>query len=92
MTTDIFQTANVLEHFAPQLTFRPVAVLDEFADSTHLVLGKVNALRNRIYARLPQHAEARTPANAIDARERNFNALAIGERDACDAYCHVLEE
>lgn len=85
---DLLQATNMLQGFATKLTLGAVLVLNTIAYGASLLFRELPTAGERVHADLLKNAQAGTAPNAIDVRERNLNALLVGEHDACDTNGH----
>ena len=90
MTSDVFQSTDVRHDVTSEIALDPVCPLNQIANFRRFVFREIFRAGVKVYANVPQHVAACTPADPIEVGERNFNALVVGDHDARNTYRHRL--
>ncbi len=86
ITTDFLQTLDILLHLMAQLALDMVFLLHGLAQLIRYSLDQVLRTDIAIDTELIQNLLAGRPTDTVNIRQRNFNALIIGNVDTCDSY------
>src|SRR3954463_279236 len=85
VAADLHQALDVLRALAAQVTLDHVVTVDDVAQLRHLVVREVPDLAVRLDPELGEDLVRGRPADAVDVRQADLDALVEGDVDAGDA-------
>jgi hypothetical protein len=87
VATDLDQASNVLSDFLAKVSLDPAFILNNLADSTCLVLGKVLYLGGLIYARGFEDLPRPGSTDTVDIGQADPYLFVLWQVDSCNS-CH----